>query len=493
MLKGMFKGIINKYKSAPEIERITDEVKVKKMYRLYRWRMFYSMYIGYCVFYFTRKNISPALHVFSKEMNISLLELGIMGSVFYCTYGVGKFASGLLTDKTNIRYLFTTGLLLASIVNIVFGTLQTVWVMAFFWGLNGAFQSLGAPPCAKGLVFWFSASERATKWTIWSSAHTAGTFTIGIMVAFLLKYYGWQTAFYVPGIIGVVVSLFLFTKLSDTPVSVGLPPIDEYRNDPSPITKEKGLTHWETLKKYVFANPYLWYLSIANFFVYLIRFGTLDWGTIFMYEVRGIDPIQVAVMWSIMPLFGVPGGIVAGWLADKFWQGRCTQINLIRLGLFPDPLGRFKISGVLLSFFEKRDTSWALPRGSLLYLTILAFSIFGFYVYAGVDHIFLTCVFLGAIGFFVDGPQNLVSGVQVSRITVPEAVATANGFAGMFGYVGAVVSGVGFAAVTQVFGWKGMYGLCILACVLAGVFVTFVWKKESSVHEIAQKEKLASS
>ena len=41
------------------------------------------------------------------------------------------------------------------------------------------------------------------------------------------------------------------------------------------------------------------------------------------------------------------------------------NLALIRLGLFPDPLGRFKISGVLLSFFEKRDTSWALPRGSL--------------------------------------------------------------------------------------------------------------------------------
>lgn len=103
--------------------------------------------------------------------------------------------------------------------------------------------------------------------------------------------------------------------------------------------------------------------------------------------------------------------------------------------------------------------------------------IFGFYAYAGANNILLTCVFLGAIVFFVDGPQNLVSGVQVSRITVPEAVATANGFAGMFGYVGVVVSGVGFAAVTETFSWQGMYGLCILSCVIAGVFVLFVWEK----------------
>jgi MFS transporter, OPA family, sugar phosphate sensor protein UhpC len=440
----MLNRIFSKFKSAPEIERISDSEQIKKVYRHYRWQMFYSMYLGYVVFYFTRKNIAPALHIFSKEMNISMIELGIIGSVFYCTYGAGKFLSGCLADKTNIRYIFTFGLLAASATNLIFGTLCSVWVMAFVWGLNGAFQSMGAPPVAKGLVFWFSSSERATKWTIWSSSHTAGTFFIGIIVAFLLKYFGWQAAFYVPGIIGIAVSLFLFTKLKDTPVSVGLPPIEEYNNDPMPIKKEQGLTHWQTLKKYVFANPYLWYLSLANLFVYLIRFGTLDWGTIFMYEVRGIDPIKVAFLWSIMPLFGMPGGIVAGWVADKYFQGRCTQINLI-------------------------------------YLALLALSILGFYIYAGMDHIILTCIFLGAIGFFVDGPQNLVSGVQVSRVTVQEAVATANGFAGMFGYVGAIVSGIGFAAVTEVFGWRGMYGACIAACVLAGFFVLLVWEKESNM------------
>ena len=52
----------------------------------------------------------------------------------------------------------------------------------------------------------------------------------------------------------------------------------------------------------------------------------------------------------------------------------------IRLGLFPDPLGRFKTSRVLLSFFEKRDTSWALPRGSSFFSSLYFLTNHSFFI-----------------------------------------------------------------------------------------------------------------
>ncbi len=418
---------------------------IKKKYRYWRWRMFYSMYIGYVVFYFTRKNISAVLPIFSKELGISIIDLGILGSIFYITYGIGKFLSGLLADRSNIRTFMATGLFFASVINIIFGFLDTLWLLAFFWGLNGAFQSMGFPPVARGLVHWFSSEERGTKWTLWSSSHTAGTFFIGLIVAFLLKYVGWQSAFYIPGIIGIFTSLFLLNRLRDRPIAEDLPPIEKFHNQEAPVSASEDLTHFQILKKYVFGNPYIWSLCIAYIFVYLIRFGTLDWATKFMYDVRGIDKVRVAIMWSIMPLFGMPGGIVAGYLSDKLFNGRCTPINII-------------------------------------YLLLLAGSIFGFYQVAGMENFYLTCFFLACIGFFVDGPQNLVGGVQVSRVTASQSVSAACGLAGLFGYIGAIISGVGLAFVTEKFGWAAMYGVCIASCFIAAILVSLTWKKEKSHH-----------
>ena len=209
---------------------------------------------------------------------------------------------------------------------------------------------------------------------------------------------GWEAVFYVPGIIGCLTAIFLFITLRDRPVSLGLPEIEDYKND-RPIVEliEKSKSHWELLKKYIFTNKYIWLLSFANMFIYIIRFGTLDWATIFLYDVKGIDQVSVAIFWTLMPLAGIPGGIVAGYLADRFWNGRCVPINVI-------------------------------------YLVLLTFSIVGFYWYSGPDNIMGTGVFLLLIGFLIDGPQNLISGVQASRVTVKEAISClciGGGFFGM--------------------------------------------------------------
>lgn len=432
--------------------RIAKNDLIHKSYKHWRWRMFIGMYLGYTVFYFTRKNIAPALPLISDKLNIDLIQLGILSSVFYIVYGIGKFISGLLADKANIRTFMAFGLFAASTIHIFFGFLDSLYLLVFFWALNAVFNSMGFPPIAKGLVHWFSPSERATKWTILSSSHTAGTFGIGVIVAGIISLYnkgvvGWQAVFYVPGFIGIIVSIILLVMLRDRPVALGLPPIEDYKNDPLPIaiTKHEH-NHWSILKKYIFGNPYLWVLSFANVFIYIIRFGTLDWGTKFMYDVKGIEQIQVAIFWTLMPLAGIPGGITAGYLADRFWGGRCTPINII-------------------------------------YLTLLAFSIWGFYIHSGPDNYLLTGIFLLAIGFFVDGPQNLVSGVQASRVTVNEAIATAIGFTGLFGYIGATFSGIGLAFITQKYGWGGMYTTCIISCVIAGVLISFTWSKEKGVSQ----------
>ena len=430
----------------PSKDKIPEHL-VSKKYKHWRRRMFIGMYIGYTIFYFTRKNISPALPLISEKLDIDIIQLGILSSVFYVVYGIGKFISGLLADRANIRMFMAIGLFLASLIHLFIGFLDSLYLIVFFWGLNGAFQSMGFPPIAKGLVHWFSPRERATKWTILSSSHTAGTFGIGLLVAGIINLYnkgvvGWEAVFYVPGIIGCLTAIFLFITLRDRPVSLGLPPIEDHKNE-RPIVEliEKSKSHWELLKKHIFTNKYIWLLSLANMFIYIIRFGTLDWATIFLYDIKGIDQVQVAIFWTLMPLAGIPGGIVAGYLADKFWNGRCVPINVI-------------------------------------YLVLLTFSIVVFYFYSGPNNIILTGVFLLLIGFLIDGPQNLISGVQASRVTVKQAISAACGMTGFFGYVGATFSGIGLAYITESFGWMAMYGVCALSSVLCLILVLMTYKKE---------------
>ena len=454
----MFAKIANWFKPVPDAQPLTDEQEIKRLYRSWRIKMFFSMYFGYALFYFTRKNLDIIKPTLVNNNIFTIEQLGTIGFCLYLTYGIGKFLSGTIADKCNIRSIMALGLFTSSIINVCFAFLPEInnafvaaglpmsiaFLGAFLWGLNGAAQSMGFPPVAKGLVYWFSPSERATKWTLWSSSHTFGAFFVAQLIALLS---GWRLAFLVPAAMGIAYSVFMVWFMADTPKSIGLPAIEIYHNDVMPVKQEKSdMTQWEIIKKYVLTNPFLWMLAISYVFIYYVRFATLDWATSFLELERGFPEELSRRAASAMPFLGMPGGIVAGYLADRWFGGRCTQMNLI-------------------------------------YLAILAASCWGFYKLANPNSFWITAIFAALIGFFVDGPQNLAGGVQASRVTVQKAAAAACGFTGMFGYFGAMLSSKGVAYMIEHHGWQNVYLSCIVACILAGICIATTWKKEGATKE----------
>ena len=100
------------------------------------------------------------------------------------------------------------------------------------WALNGFVQGMGWPPCGRVMGHWFSESERGLTFSIWNTSHNVGGGIAGWLAAWAVDDFGgWQYAFYVPGAIAAIGAVYLFWRLRDTPQSVGLPPIEEYRND----------------------------------------------------------------------------------------------------------------------------------------------------------------------------------------------------------------------------------------------------------------------
>ena len=91
------------------------------------------------------------------------------------------------------------------------------------------------------LTNWFSLEESGRAWGIWNSSHQIGAALIAIIAAFLIEHVGWEAAFYVPGVIALIVSFFLYNRLRDDPSDVGMPPANVYKNKGLAADKsEKG-------------------------------------------------------------------------------------------------------------------------------------------------------------------------------------------------------------------------------------------------------------
>jgi MFS transporter, OPA family, sugar phosphate sensor protein UhpC len=162
-------------RSKPPVTPIVDPKEIDKQYKRWRSSVFWSIYVGYGVFYFCRKNLGVAFPSLMSELHLTKTEAGLISTVISITYGLGKFGSGTLGDRANPRYFMALGLILTGLTNIFFGLSSTLTSLVLLWALNGIFQSMGWAPCVKTLTQWFSQSERGNKWSRWHTSLNLAT------------------------------------------------------------------------------------------------------------------------------------------------------------------------------------------------------------------------------------------------------------------------------------------------------------------------------
>jgi phosphoglycerate transporter family protein len=411
---------------APHAKPIKDERKVKRLYKYWRWQNMTSMVIGYAIYYFVRKNFSMAMPAFLSELGYTKTDLGIILSLFSIVYGVGKFANGIVADRANARYMLAIGLLASAVVNILFGLSSGLIAFGIFWILNAWFQSFGMPASVRLLTHWYSPTELGTKWGIQSTAHQIGGAGIMVLAGFLVATYGWRYAFYVPAAIAIVCAFFLLWRLRDTPQSIGLPPIEEYRHEAhiADPNEDQAKTFKEIFRDHIIRNRLLWTVAFANAFVYIVRMGIMDWAPTFLVEARGSSLAAAGLKTAAFELAGIAGAIGMGWASDYIFKGRRGPLATASMFLLAIAIAAL----------------WFIPAG---------------------NHFWETAVLITA-GVLVYGPQLLVP-VAAADFASKKAAATATGLTGAFGYIGATLAGVGTGMIVDKWGWNGGFIFFIVA------------------------------
>ena len=431
----MFSRFIKWFRPAPSRPR-QSKGEIERFYPVYRWRVFETAFVAYATFYIVRNNFAPV----AKEIGTALhYDKGMIGDILAGTaiaYGLGKFVMGYFADRSDARKYAAVGMLLTAALNFIFGATRNYWGHVFLWTMNGFVQGMGYGPCTRGLSHWYSVNERGKIFGFWNISHNVGGGIAGYLAATCAEQWNWPSAFYVPGVIATLCAFYLFWRMRDTPQSLGLPPVEEYKQDFPPDEKElheKELTGRELLMKYILPNKMLWVLSLANIFVYIARYAMVDWGPTYLKEVKGASLAQGGFSTLVIEFAGAAGMLSMGWLSDKL-GGRRARVSVLAMLPLVAAFGAIRLT----------------PKGTL-WLDMALFAVIGFFVYTPV----------------------MFSGVMSLDLTTKKAVGTAAGFVGLFGYVGRVIQGKGLGWMAQHYGWNAalyavivcaFVGLALLAC-----------------------------
>ncbi|MCI6224276.1 MAG: phosphoglycerate transporter protein PgtP [Bacteroidales bacterium] len=436
-------------------------------YKKLRWQVFIGIFIGYAGFYLVRKNFSmaiPMLAPFGFEKG----ELGIVLSMNAIAYGFSKFVMASISDRSNAQRFLPLGLVCTAI-SMLFMIVPVQWLgaehkgaaialMAILNFLVGWFNGMGWPPCGRVMTHWFSIKERGTWMSFWNCAHNVGGALVGPMAVYGAMwfgswFYGANTDYYFligtyafPAAVAVLVAVLAYLLIRDTPQSCGLQSIEEWSGHAAKNyskADEKALSVSEIFKT-VLSNKLLWYIAFANAFVYMVRYGCLDWAPTILKE-QGVDLKEAGWAYFAYEMAAIPGTIFCGWLSDKVFQGRR-----------------------------------ALP--TIIFMALVAVAIVVYWQFFNNFTVVICCLI--AIGFLIYGPVMLI-GVQALDLAPKNAAGTAAGLTGFMGYVlgTAILANVVIGYVAENAGWDWTFILLLIACALSVFFMALTYKEEKYLAE----------
>ena len=412
-----------------------DETETARRFRYWQTRTLIASMAGYVIYYFVRKNLSVAMPALQQDLGITKSHLGMFLTLHGLLYGVSKFANGYWGDRANARIFMVTGLVLSALANLVFGFSSAVLMLGAVWVANGWVQGMGFPPCARLISHWFPPGKLATMFAIWNTSHSIGAGLVVVLCGYLAAW-GWRWCFWGPALIGLLGAAALWLTLRDTPRSVGLPELPSAGTVAGPTDESSAEDFKSFVRRQVFGNPYIWILSLAQFFVYTFRYAVLDWGPTLLHEYKGYELQHAGWMVAAFEVSGVAGMLVAGWMTDRLFGGRGARLCVFFMAF---------ASGFLFLF-------WKWPEASPAFSTVL----------------------LGAAGFFLYGPQSLV-GTLVANLATKRAAATAIGFTGLFAYASTLLSGWGLGLLVERCGWDVALGLLVVAGLVGMGFFALAW------------------
>jgi MFS transporter, ACS family, glucarate transporter len=301
------------------------------------------LFVLSAVAYLDRTNISIAGVHIGKEFAINNTQLGWIISAFLIGYTVFQVPAGLLAKRLGPRLLLALAFLWLAVFTLltsrvhsgVRGAVLNLVIVRF---ALGAGEANLYPAATQFVERWFPIKERGKANGIIFAGVGAGSGFSPLLVTAIILRHGWRSAFWLSGLLELVVAAVWYFIARDTPEQHSLVREPELKYiergrvaDSSAGTGIRpgfGRTRRVPWKKILSSSQIFALISSYFAFGYVawIFFG---WFYIYLAQVRGLN-LRTSAVYSMLPFVGMTfgcllGGVASDWIVGRFGarSGRC--------------------------------------------------------------------------------------------------------------------------------------------------------------------------
>jgi len=439
---------------------------LNRRFERWRWTTFAVTWLIYASLYLTRKSFAVAKIAFPDDPRVTLTraDYGLVDSVYLTTYMVGQFLFGALGDRFGPRRILLFGISLSVVTAVAYGFSTSLLVMALLAVSQGVAQSTGWSNTVKIMSSWFSTRERGRIIGWWCTHYAVGAAIALPFAGFLMTQFGsvrpageegsavvpyWPAAFWGAAAVLAIVLLIAWRLLRNRPEDLGLSSIEEYHGEHEAVIlegdtpKNEPDRSWKLIGE-VLRFPGIWILGLAYFSIKLTRYALYFWGPKYIHESLGTDTLDSGVIAAALPVGGVVGVIVTGYISDYWFQSRRAPVAILSL----------LITAAIMLLGLTQITNYWLMAG-----------------------------FFFMIGMFLFGPDTLISGTAAMDFGTKKGAGTAAGFVNGVGSMGAILGGWLPGVITTEEDWTSLFYVFVGGILASALVLIPLWNKKPASAE----------
>jgi MFS family permease len=292
----------------------------------YKWRIVAMLW---CISFFNyadRQAIFSVFPLLEREMHLTPVQLGLLGSGFAWVYGLGAPLAGMVVDRARRKTVILGGLHAWSLI-----CLATVWSRNFrhlflFRAAEGLGETFYFPASTSLISDYHGSQTRSRALGLHQTAVYMGTIGGGFLAGLIAESYGWRWSFVVFGGLGVMLGLVLARFLIEPTrgAAESLVAAAEGLRDESPRAFAATLG-FRGFLRLVGRTPTLLCLLGAFMCANFVAVVLLSWMPKFLYDRFHMGLAMAGLTATIfVQLASVVGTPVGGWLAD-LWRRRSPR------------------------------------------------------------------------------------------------------------------------------------------------------------------------
>jgi ACS family hexuronate transporter-like MFS transporter len=294
----------------------------------YRWVIVALLFVITTINYMDRNLLGVLKPTIQGDLHFTEADYGDIVFAFSMAYAAGYAGMGAFTDWVGVRIGLAVAAMIWCVASAAHGLVSSVAGFTVARIMLGLGEGGNFPTCIKSIATWFPVRDRALATGVFNSGSNVGGLLAPLIAAFVTANWGWQTAFYVTGLVGIVwvaVWLVMYRAPEEHP-RVTKEELAYIRSDVDlpakrvPWVQLLGYSGtWTYIVGGVLTNPVWWFYN--------------NWVPSFLFSKFQVNLLALGLPLVVIYLMTDVGSIGGGWLSGRLIKAGYGVFSARKLAL----------------------------------------------------------------------------------------------------------------------------------------------------------------